>query len=155
MHDDHFDRAQRLIQRLRAQSPRVTRRDVIRAAFAFSASSIALSLAPRPVRAAGGWSGPRFTGYPFTLGVASGYPRADGVSLWTRLAPEPLQADGGMQPDMIHVEWQIASDDKFSNIVRKGGVRAVPELAHSVHVDVRGLAPGRWYWYRFVCGNEV
>lgn len=155
MTDERFDRAQRLIQRMRAQLPQVTRRDVVRAAFAFGASSIALALAPRPARAAGGFSGPRFTGYPFTLGVASGYPRPDGVSLWTRLAPEPLRADGGMQPDMIHVEWQVASDDKFANIVRKGGVRAVPELAHSVHVDVRGLEPGRWYWYRFICGNEA
>lgn len=159
MIDERFDRAQRLIRRMRAQLPKPTRRDVIRAAFAFSASSIAMSLAPKTVRAAGGSTGgfnlPRFTGYPFTLGVASGYPRPDGFSIWTRLAPEPLQPDGGMQPDMIHLEWQIASDEKFTNIVRKGGVRAVPELAHSAHVDVHGLEPGRWYWYRFICGNEV
>lgn len=155
MQDDRFDRAQRLIRRLRAHKAHLSRRDVIRAAFAFSASTIAMSLAPRPARAADDWAGPRFTGYPFTLGVASGYPRPDGVSLWTRLAPEPLQPDGGMEPDMIHIEWQVASDEKFSNIIRKGGVRAVPELAHSAHVDVRGLEPGRWYWYRFICGDEV
>ena len=33
---------------------------------------------------------------PFTLGVASGDPRPDGVVLWTRLAPEPLEPGGGM-----------------------------------------------------------
>ncbi len=154
MQDDSFDRAQRLIHRLRERLPQPTRRDVIRAAFAFSAAGIAASLLPKPARAYG-FETPRFTGYPFTLGVASGYPRADGVSLWTRLAPEPLQPDGGMVPDMIHLGWEIASDDKFAKVVHKGSVRAVPELAHSVHVDVRGLEPGRWYWYRFTCGDEV
>jgi len=154
MQDDSFDRAQRLIHRLRERLPQPTRRDVIRAAFAFSAAGIAASLLPKPAWASG-FEPPRFTGYPFTLGVASGYPRADGVSLWTRLAPEPLQPDGGMVPDMIHLGWEIASDDKFAKVVHKGSVRAVPELAHSVHVDVRGLEPGRWYWYRFTCGDEV
>ncbi|MDI3411947.1 PhoD-like phosphatase N-terminal domain-containing protein [Bacillus sonorensis] len=33
---------------------------------------------------------PRFTAYPFTLGVSSGEPLPDSVVLWTRLAPEPL-----------------------------------------------------------------
>ena len=39
----------------------------------------------------------RFTGYPFTLGVASGCPQPDSVVLWTRLAPEPFTG-GGMEP---------------------------------------------------------
>ena len=59
MQDDRFDRAQRLIRRLRAHKAQLTRRDVIRAAFAFSASTIAMSLAPRPARAADDWDGPR------------------------------------------------------------------------------------------------
>jgi alkaline phosphatase D len=33
---------------------------------------------------------------PFTLGVASGDPTPTGVVLWTRLAPRPLEPDGGM-----------------------------------------------------------
>ena len=37
---------------------------------------------------------PSFTGYPFTLGVASGAPVPSGVVLWTRLAPEPLNGGG-------------------------------------------------------------
>ncbi len=35
---------------------------------------------------------------PFTLGVASGEPTPDGMVLWTRLAPRPLDPDGGMGP---------------------------------------------------------
>src|SRR5262249_15054335 len=32
---------------------------------------------------------------------------------------------------------------------------ARPELAHSVHVDVRGLLPGREYFYRFRSGGNL
>jgi hypothetical protein len=38
----------------------------------------------------------RFARTPFTLGVASGDPSPDGMVLWTRIAPEPLEAGGGM-----------------------------------------------------------
>ena len=99
----------------------------------------------------------RFPGYPFTLGVASGAPRVDSVVLWTRLVPEPLNAtgDGGMPPDRIAVNWEVADDEQFKKIVRKGAHRAIPELAHSVHVEVEGLEPGRWYFYRFIAGGDV
>jgi alkaline phosphatase D len=33
--------------------------------------------------------------------------------------------------------------------VRQGRVTAAPAAAHSVHVEVEGLDPDRWYWYRF------
>jgi alkaline phosphatase D len=36
----------------------------------------------------------RFNGNPFTLGVASGDPEPDGVVIWTRLAPQPLEGGG-------------------------------------------------------------
>ncbi|WP_066423638.1 alkaline phosphatase [Anabaena sp. 4-3] len=97
---------------------------------------------------------PIFSNYPFQLGVASGDPLPDGIVLWTRLAPEPLNG-GGMQPVNVPVEWQIARDEKMTQVVQKGTVLATPELAHSIHVDVRGLEPNRWYWYQFKVGNEV
>ena len=40
---------------------------------------------------------PRFASNPFALGVASGDPEPDGVVIWTRLAPQPL--DGGGMPN--------------------------------------------------------
>jgi alkaline phosphatase D len=49
----------------------------------------------------------------------------------------------------------VADDDNFSRIVAKGVAAALPELAHSVHVDVTGLRPDRWYWYRFLFGDAV
>ena len=36
---------------------------------------------------------------PFSLGVASGDPDHEGMVLWTKLAPEPLQLDYGMPLD--------------------------------------------------------
>jgi alkaline phosphatase D len=96
---------------------------------------------------------PKFAANPFTLGVASGDPEPDGVVLWTRLAPEPLTG-GGMPAQRIEVEWQVATDERMSNIVKKGEVSATPDLGHSVHVEVRGLDPERWYWYRFNTGSH-
>ena len=88
---------------------------------------------------------------PFTLGVASGDPWADGVVLWTRLAPQPLADDGfgGMPARRIAVRWEVALDDRFARVVRRGEVAARPEAAHAVHVEVAGLQPGRDYFYRF------
>ncbi|ABA21870.1 Alkaline phosphatase [Trichormus variabilis ATCC 29413] len=96
----------------------------------------------------------RFSGYPFSLGVASGDSLPDSVVLWTRLAPDPVNG-GGMSPVNVPVQWQIARDENMTQVVQKGTVLATPELAHSVHVDVRGLEPDRWYWYQFKVGNEV
>lgn len=90
---------------------------------------------------------------PFTLGVASGDPTSDGVVLWTRLAPDPLNA-GGMPRERVDVEWRIASDERMANVVKKGRTTATPDLAHSVHIEVRGLDPGRWYWYQFNAGSH-
>jgi alkaline phosphatase D len=88
-------------------------------------------------------------GNPFTLGVASGDPLPDAVVIWTRLAPKPYEPLGGAPYKEVGVDWQVATDDRFQQIVRSGRATARPEFAHSVHVDVRGLQPGRHYWYRF------
>ena len=82
-------------------------------------------------------------------------PLPSGVSLWTRLAPEPLNAGGGMPPKDIAVQWQVASDSRFRRVVKTGTAAAIPELAHSVHVDVRGLRPGREYFYRFLTSSDT
>jgi alkaline phosphatase D len=97
---------------------------------------------------------PRFSGYPFKLGVASGAPLPDGVVLWTRLAPEPLSG-GGAGADPVRVGWQLADDEGFARIVRSGSATARPSGAFSVHVEVSGLQPGRWYFYRFITGDDV
>lgn len=94
------------------------------------------------------------SGYPFTLGVASGDPSPDGFVIWTRLAPKPLEG-GGMPPQNVIVDWAVADDEGMTNVVAKGTAVASRELAHAVHVEVQGLEPGRWYWYQFQATGEV
>ena len=95
--------------------------------------------------------------YPFTLGVASGEPVADGFVIWTRLAPSPLNADGlgGMSSASVAVEWQVAADRRFTQIARSGTATATQSWAHSVHVEVSGLQPGREYFYRFRAAGHI
>ncbi len=100
------------------------------------------------------WSAPKFINNPFTLGVASGDPLADGFVLWTRLAPEPLDG-GGMCDEAVEVQWCVAEDQAMKKIVRVGVAMAHPDSAHSVHVEVDGLRSDRWYWYRFGSGAYV
>jgi len=92
-------------------------------------------------------------GYPFTLGVASGDPRPRAVVLWTRLAPDPLNG-GGMPEEPIPVRWLVARNERLTRVVRRGVALARPESAHSVHVDVHGLAPGHDYFYAFEVAGE-
>lgn len=90
----------------------------------------------------------------FSLGVASGDPLPTAVVIWTRLAPAPLEG-GGMPEVDVPVRWEVAADEQFRHVVRRGDVVASPQWAHSVHVDVRHLRPGAWYHYRFIVGDQV
>jgi alkaline phosphatase D len=94
-----------------------------------------------------------FPSDPFTLGVASGDPDHTGMVLWTRLAPKPLEPDGGMPSAAVEVLWEVAEDEGMKKIIRSGKAVAGPLLGHSVHVEVDGLQPDRWYWYRFRAGD--
>ncbi|MBT2680578.1 alkaline phosphatase [Bacillus sp. ISL-35] len=96
---------------------------------------------------------PVFNEYPFKLGVASGDPLHDSVVLWTRLAPDPL-AGGGMPQHSVPVKWEIAADEHFRQIIKRGTQLATPALAHSVHVEVTDLKPNTVYFYRFKSGEE-
>jgi alkaline phosphatase D len=96
---------------------------------------------------------PVFAADPFSLGIASGDPAADSVVLWTRLAPRPLDPDGGMSPEPVTIGWQVAADDGMSEIIASGEAVADPAFGHSVHVDLRDLEPARTYWYRFFVGD--
>ncbi|XVQ09856.1 alkaline phosphatase D family protein [Spirillospora sp. CA-255316] len=122
------------------------RRELILAGGALGLGAAAAGFSPSRA-----WAEPRFASDPFALGVASGDPWPDGVVLWTKLAPEPLAVDGsgGMPPRKVEVGWEVAADDRFRRVVRRGRTFAVPELGHSVHVEVRGLEPAREYFYRF------
>jgi PhoD-like phosphatase, N-terminal domain/PhoD-like phosphatase len=131
------------------RAPTVSRRHFLRGAFALATASLVTPTRGHLARAQ-----VRFTGYPFTLGVASGCPQPESVVLWTRLAPEPLNG-GGVEPGRVEVQWELAHDENFHDVVQKGSVWTAQELGHSVHAEVDGLEPGRWYWYRFTVRDEV
>ncbi|PXY34183.1 alkaline phosphatase D family protein [Prauserella flavalba] len=120
-----------------------------------SAAALVLGTGTSASAAPGGEG--RVPGDPFGLGVASGDPEPDGVVLWTRLAPEPLAGDGhgGMPLRPVTVEYEVAEDERFRRVVRRGRALASAELAHSVHPEVRGLRPGREYFYRFRAGGYL
>ncbi len=89
---------------------------------------------------------------PFTLGVASGDPLADAVVLWTRLAPDPLAAKGGMPRVDVPVRWEVQTADGHEPVA-EGVAVAAREHGHSVHQDVTGLEPGTSFRYRFSVGD--
>ncbi|USK36197.1 alkaline phosphatase D family protein [Bacillus sp. F19] len=97
---------------------------------------------------------PEFNSYPFTLGVASGDPLPDGVVLWTRIAPDPLNG-GGMKAYDVPVRWEVSADEGFRQIVKHGVEFARHQLGHSVHVEVEGLDPNSIYYYRFKVGSDM
>lgn len=131
----------------RLLSSQVKRRRLLLGAGALTGLTLASQWPKRAV------AQPKFSAYPFSLGVASGDPLPDGVVLWTRLAPDPLNG-GGMPQQNVPVQWQLAADENMRQVVRVGTTLATPELAHSVHVDVRGLESAREYFYQFKVGNE-
>ena len=91
---------------------------------------------------------------PFMLGIASGEPWPDGFVIWTRLALDPLAEDGlgGMPARPVPVAWEVAEDASMRTVVARGVEHARIETAHSVHVELQGLKPGREYFYRFRSG---
>ena len=114
-----------------------------------------LTLAPAPIVVAARSRPARFTRDPFPLGVASGYPRPDGMVLWTRLAPDPFAPDGGAGEDDLELRWEVAEDERFTRRVRSGRVVARADEAHSVHLEVTGLRSGRDHFYRFRAGDAL
>ena len=123
---------------------RITRREFNRLAAAAGAAAL-VPFAEASAEA-------RFSNPPFQLGVASGDPTTDGFVIWTRLAPEPLDP-GALGRSSFKVAWEVAEDPSFARIAKQGTAMARPHFAHSVHVEVDGLAPGREYFYRFHLGR--
>ncbi len=95
------------------------------------------------------WSQPRIGSNPFTLGIASGSPLHDSVVLWTRLLP----ADASLGAEAVTVRWEMAHDEQFKRVAHSGQAQASASLGHAVHVEVPGLEPDRWYFYRFMLGG--
>ncbi|WP_431985559.1 alkaline phosphatase D family protein [Streptomyces griseoflavus] len=140
---------------LRAAARHIGRRRFLTVTGAAAALAFAVDVPGTGTAAAAELDPARIADDPFTLGLASGDPHPDSVLLWTRLAPAPYQADGGLPAERVTVEWEIALDERFRRVVRRGKATAHPEFHHTVHVEAGPLAPGQVYHYRFRAGRFV
>ena len=84
----------------------------------------------------------------FLHGVASGDPLKDKVILWTRLTPQ----DTSLRLEVI---WEIATDDKFTQIVNSGKVQTAQAQDFTIKVDANKLRSNQTYFYRFKFGNVI
>ncbi|SDE00255.1 alkaline phosphatase D family protein [Nocardioides lianchengensis] len=85
----------------------------------------------------------------FRHGVASGDPLPHRVVIWTRVTPTPAAQPGSGKGPRVRVGWEVATDRRFRRVVRRGAFATGPSRDHTVKVDVTGLEPARWYYYRF------
>ena len=83
----------------------------------------------------------------FNHGVASGDPLTDRVIIWTRVTPR--------EPGFVTVEWEVASDDGFADIVASGVGNTDEAVDFTLKADVTGLAAGTTYYYRFRVGDVL
>jgi alkaline phosphatase D len=129
------------ISDLLQSAAQISRRDFLRGG---ALGALALAAGGLPNRAAGLAT----VSSPFSLGIASGDPTDRSVTLWTRLTRERLNGP-------VEIDWIVATDAGLKNVIKQGSILALPEAVHSVHVEVNGLAPDRWYWYRFKSGADL
>ena len=124
--------------------------------FLYATGGLAGLVATSPLQALTEKVTPSFSTNPFTLGVASGDPLADSVMLWTRLAVEPLAADGsgGIDPVRVPVQWYVATDDRMRHVVRRGVDLRRSRLRPLGARRRRPSGAGRGYWYQFQVSGE-
>lgn len=77
---------------------------------------------------------------PFYHGVASGDPLSDQVIIWSRVTT---------QEPSVEVEWQMALDPEFTQLVANGTVSTDASRDYTVKLDVAGLSPNTTYYYVF------
>ncbi|WP_374387616.1 alkaline phosphatase [Sandaracinobacter sp.] len=78
----------------------------------------------------------------FTHGVASGEPSQTSMLFWTR-----FEGAGGQA---VPLELEISGDPRMARARVMGQALAEPGRDWTARVTVKGLAPGRTYYYRFI-----
>lgn len=84
----------------------------------------------------------------FDHGVASGDPEQGAVIIWTRATPVD-------QASSVTLAWEMATDESFGNIMRVGEVQTSADRDFTVKVDVRDLATGTEYFFRFIGNGQL
>jgi alkaline phosphatase D len=140
---------------LRAAARHLNRRRFLTVTGAAAALAFSVNLPAAGAASAAELDAAKITENPFTLGVASGDPLPSSVLLWTRLAPAPYQPDGGLPAERVLVHWEVAYDERFRRIARRGAAVAHPEFHHTVHAEVGHLDSDRVFHYRFRVGRWI
>jgi alkaline phosphatase D len=78
---------------------------------------------------------------PFYHGIASGDPLSDAVVIWTRITLN--------ETDPVSVNWRMATDTLFTNVVASGTATTDSTTDWTVNVDVTGLTSDNWFYYDF------
>ncbi|KUJ82946.1 alkaline phosphatase [Microbulbifer flavimaris] len=86
----------------------------------------------------------------FPHGVASGDPLQDAVILWTRALPAASTQSGVP----IKITWELARDEEFAEVLRRGTAETSAGRDYTIKIDVQGLEPDTTYYYRFVGAAE-
>ena len=115
--------------------------------FTVGAGAVVATLRPSPA--------PASRHRHFQHGAASGDPVADGVVLWTRVTPTPDARPGSGRGAPTEVDWEVATDEDFTDVVAAGVARTDSRRDHTVKLDVRALQPATTYWYRFRHGPDA
>lgn len=137
---------------------KITRRGFVKG---MSAAAGIAALSPNLVACGGEEElGPRYVSSVFVHGVASGDPLTDAVIIWTRVTTAEELAAGGtpvgpIDGGEVEVEWMVATDAKFTNIVAGDVVTTDVSRDYTVKIDVQGLEPGTTYYYQFAALDEV
>lgn len=77
----------------------------------------------------------------FLYGIASGDPSHTSIVLWTRV--------NNPKKKKIKVEWELATDENFTQLVKHGRISTSMNKDYSVKVEVEKLKAGTRYFYRF------
>lgn len=84
---------------------------------------------------------------PFLYGVASFDPTDSQVIIWTHITPNSSTQTS------ISVNWEVATDTNFLNIVQLGTIATDASLDWTASVDVSNLNAYTTYYYRFQAPN--
>ena len=87
-------------------------------------------------------SSPLTCAAPFYHGVASGDPLSNKVIIWTRVTPIDFSQS-------ISGTYKVAEDSLFNNVISSGVFNTDFTSDFTVKIDVSGLNPNTFYFYRF------
>ena len=90
----------------------------------------------------------------FQHSVASGDPQQDAIILWTRVTPE-LSNKADQFTLLVPVVWEVALDENFDQIIRRGRTKTSFQRDFTVKIDAVGLRAGTQYYYRFITASAV